>query len=80
MATTIKLETVYSDGSGAPAVVVVDGFMFSADYLGDVKLTAHSGSRKPTKRAVAVARCAYERELRARADARWFAANAVMYA
>lgn len=75
---SVLLEKVYSDGSGAPAVVTVGGATFACDFLGDVRcrLVSH---RKPPRWAPVAARRAYLDELGKRASADWFEKNRAMY-
>ena len=75
----VTLETIYSDGSGAPATVLVDGYYFAAEYVCEPRL--HSlGNRIAPKRVLNIARHAYEREIKGRVGPDWFALNAAMYA
>ena len=74
----VTLETVYADGSGAPALVVFAGFRFAVDFLGEVSLTGLS-ARKAPRKVIGIAKAAYLRALHARADAAWFEKNKAMY-
>ena len=80
MKVTVKIETVYSDGSGAPAKVVCSGYVFAADFLGAVRLTGLSGRSAP-RRVIESARRAYQQALNLHADmsASWYEANQAMY-
>ncbi len=76
----VTLETVYSDGSGAPAVVCADGQFFAVDFVGEMRVTSHATGRRIPKRTIALAKSAYMKALRSRVGAEWFALNAAMYA
>jgi hypothetical protein len=76
------IQEIYPDGSGAPALVTVQGWTYSLDYLGDVKcsLVTRTSSRKPPKWAADWARKVYLEELRQKASPEWFEKNREMYA
>jgi len=72
---------VYSDGSGAPMTVTVGGYLFACDCLGEIRIQCvTSSSRKPSRKAVNMARWLYAKTLNAHVDAAWLALNAAMYA
>ncbi len=75
----VSLEKVYTDGSGAPATVICQGYYFAAEYVGEARLTSLTNRSAP-RRVIEAARRAYVNELRARADSSWFGANRAMYA
>lgn len=77
----VDVEKVYTDGSGAPATVVADGFYFAADYVGEVRIYATSASgRAPSKRTVARAFAAYKKHVLGLVSKEWLTLNARMYA
>jgi len=79
--TRIDLPTVYTDGSGAPALVDKDGWRFACDMLGTPRvnlLNAVSG-RKPPRWLAGWVEKAYLAALRTKATPEWFAANRAMY-
>lgn len=78
-APNVAFDCIYSDGSGAPAIVSYEGYRFAMDYLGEIRLT-NLASGRPSKRVTAAARLAYSNELRKRAGSDWFAVNSAMYA
>jgi hypothetical protein len=77
----MKIE-LYTDGSGAPAVVDVSGWKFALDYIAEVRcrLITQSSSREPPKWAAEHARKLYSEELSRIADPSWFELNKAMYA
>lgn len=78
-AAVVRIDTVHADGSGAPGVVEVEGYRFAMDFLGGIRLSLLGGRYRASRRAVRIARWAYEKELRRLADERWFNLNAAMY-
>ena len=81
MANTNRIETLFPDGSGAPAVFTCDDFAWSFDWLGGLRSTGIrvGGMRSARKRALAICTAAYMRALREAASEEWFRANAEMY-
>lgn len=79
---TVAIERVYEDGSGAPALVTVQGWTFACDFVGEVRsnLLTKSSSRRPAKWMGDYVRAQYLKALRAAAPASWFDLNATMYA
>lgn len=73
--------TAYTDGSGAPTTIRVQGWTFRLDYLGEVRcsLVNVGSSRKPPKWAADWARKAYLDELIKVVSPEWFALNREMY-
>lgn len=71
---------VFSDGSGAPAVVTVGNFRYACDFLGQSKLTL-LGSKVPRdhRRYADLAREAYLDALFCATDEEWLQANRAMY-
>lgn len=78
----MDFQAIYEDGSGAPALVTVEGWTFSLDYLGEVKcrLITQSSSRKPPSWAADWAKKTYLKELQAKAPADFFAKSQALYA
>ena len=74
--------TLYTDGSGAPSLVTVQGWTYACDFLGGVKcnLVTRSSSRKPPKWAAEWVRKIYLEELESKASPEWFALNHALYA
>lgn len=80
MKTIVQLEKIYTDGSGAPAVVLCQGFHFAADFLGEVRLNSLTKNRRAPQRVIDSAKRAYLNELRLRVDSMsWFDLNRTMY-
>ena len=77
----MKIETIYPDGSGAPALVTVKGWTFRLDFLGEVKcsLLTESSSRKPAPWMAEWARKTYLAELTAKAPPGWFELSKALY-
>jgi hypothetical protein len=76
---------VYSDGSGAPAVVHARGFTYACDFLGSVRVTciATPSGRLAHGLAASAAREAREEyceRLFRETDQAWLDANRAMYA
>jgi hypothetical protein len=80
MKITVAFDTIYSDASGAPALVTVDGVRFAVDWLGEIRMNGTGTGRKPNKRQAAIAERAYRAALIARVDASWIEENRRMYA
>ena len=78
---TNNIDNVYEDGSGAPAVIEVQGWKWACDFLGEVKcrLITQSSSRKPPKWMADYVRHAYLDELTLRVSQEWLALNRKMY-
>lgn len=71
----------FSDASGCPCTAIVDGFKFSVDFLGDVRVNQLGEIRAPRRaRLVAVSRVrtAYQEIVDSLGD-EWREANATMY-
>lgn len=81
---TVRPLRVFSDGSGAPALVTFQGYTFSCDFLGERKMNLVGGPRTMSmiehKIAVDVCRKGYDEYLETAVDAAWRALNAAMYA
>ena len=77
-----NIQTIYADGSGAPAVVKVRGWTYSLDFLGEVRcqLLSQTSSTKPPQWAALHARQEYLTELEIKATPEWFELNRAMYA
>jgi hypothetical protein len=82
MGDMMNFQAIYEDGSGAPAMVTVEGWTFALDYLGEVKcrLVTVSASRKPPKWAASWAQNTYRIALQDKVSAEWFEKNHAMYA
>ena len=81
--TNVKSLKVYSDASGAPAVVESGGYVFACDTLGRVSLTCirpRSGSRIASKIAARKAEAAYVAARDAEISVEWLAQNLSLYA
>lgn len=78
--TIVTIEKVYSDGSGAPATVLCQGYYFAADYIGEPRLTLLTGRSAP-RRVIESARRAYDQAARLHRDvsAEWYEKNREMY-
>lgn len=71
------------DASGCPALVTIDGYKFSCDVLGEIKicyLAPTHGSHVASRRACEIARREYEKALSSKVDAAWRERNRVLYA
>lgn len=79
---TIRHIQIYSDASGAPAVVDSDGYVYTMDTIkGEITCTCIrpvSGSRVASKIAAEQARRAYVAARQV--DAEWLGRNVEMYA
>lgn len=75
----VKSFQTYPDASGAPAVIVVDGWMFRMDCPGEptCDLLTQSGG-KPSKKTIALAKWKYSKLLADLGDD-WRARNRAMY-
>lgn len=73
----VRIDTVYQDGSGAPAVVEIDGRVFAADFLGGARLKLRSG--RPSHRLFLAATRAYVAAVYGNTDAAWRSRNSAMY-
>jgi len=81
MKAIVTIDKVYTNGSGAPAVVVCRGFYFAADFIGgEARLSTLTG-RAPSRRVIAEALQAYTNTLNSRVevDADWYERNRAMY-
>lgn len=78
----ITLEKVYTDASGAPATVLVDGHYLAADFIGgEVRIYAKCTiGRPPSKRTIGRAKAAYLKHIKGLVNDEWLAANVAMYA
>lgn len=74
----VNLVNIYSDGSGAPAVVQCDGYIFACDYLGHVTCNCLTQSRPPN-RVINKAKSLYYSALCKRAELEWFLQNHKLY-
>lgn len=71
---------IYTDASGAPALVACAGFVFACDCLGTIRVNLVSGgARKPSKRVLGMVRWAYGKALDDATDDGWRAQNRAMY-
>ena len=73
---TGQIETLYSDGSGAPAVLACDGYRFALDYPGEIRCRALGNG---SHRAASAARREYLRQIEQLASAEWRRLNLEMY-
>lgn len=74
---------VFSDASGAPAVIAHDGYAFAFDMLGRVTVSCIRplfGTRISCERAKDLCEREYAKLIAERVDAEWLARNAAMYA
>ena len=84
-APVVQLQDVYSDGSGAPALVEHMGFTWSFDTLGDVRhsLVRGPGGAGPKSvarnRSVRESQAAYEKALARAVPPGWLEMNREMY-
>lgn len=81
---TVESFTIYSDGSGAPAKLTVNGFSIAFDYLGGLRtnrLGQQSGRESGRRRteAIVFATERYLEMLNSQAGARWFEMNHRLY-
>jgi hypothetical protein len=80
----VKHIRAFADGSGVDCLIDVDGFRYSANVLGDERVTligaARGASRGASKRAWSIARDAFTTALRLTVDDAWRETNRVMYA
>lgn len=79
---TVESFQVFSDGSGAPAVVSYNGYAFAFDFLGEIKcnlVRPVSGTRIQARIAKETCERAYRQRLEEVADSAWLALNAEMY-
>ena len=76
----IAIDKVHEDGSGAPGVVELDGWVYAVDYLGGVKLTLLSqSSHSPSTEVAAQVEAGYLWDLHCRVTGEWFGLNRAMY-
>jgi hypothetical protein len=81
----ITYSRIFEDSSGAPAVIHVDGMIFTFDFLrGEIAaprlVQNRSESLRASKRAVGIARSEYVREIVSKLSPEWIEANRALYA
>jgi hypothetical protein len=81
----VTIQTIYSDGSGAPAVATACGLRWSVDFLGgEVKLHRLDRqswiTRSIVERSIQLVTKAYSTQLKEKAPQGWFELNRAMYA
>jgi hypothetical protein len=82
MSVTGKIDRIYEDASGAPAVMSCDGFMYAMDYIGgEIKTTGLrvNGTRRQLLKAKSMCEAAYRKMLFAQTTPEWRASNVALY-
>lgn len=81
---TVQGQKIFSDGSGAPALVSYNGYKFACHFAGAPRLTLIGGPKPMSviehKIAVDVCRKGYEEYIAQNTTEEWRALNRVMYA